>query len=189
MNTASNVKKALNMKIINGASEILPTISASELVKNSNGSNFISVKSKFNIQPYVSTTQRVPIAKRKSITEMLVSEWIDPSSFIDIAPAESSFETLPETSSPMAVDIGTQSALFNIAVIEEDERIVKMRHRLRAIQQTLPNALGPLKIDFINVKVEKEPAILPSPIKDENKLFKDSSPQLVSLPPIFNHPI
>jgi len=64
-----------------------------------------------------------------------------------------------------------------------------MRQRLRSIQQTMPNILGPLKVDFINVKLEKEPAMLPSPLKEvTNGSYKDSS-QMVSLPPIFNHPI
>ena len=86
----------------------------------------------------------------------------------------------------MAVVSGTQAAIFNIAVIEEDERILRMRNRLKVLHHTLPNILGPLKVDFINVKTEKEPALLPSPVTSGS--YKDAS-QMVSLPPIFNHPI
>ena len=86
--------------------------------------------------------------------------------------------------SPMAIDSGAQSALFNIAVIEEDDRMVNMRNLLKNIRNTMPNVLGPLKMDFMNVKTEKEPAMLPSPMNN-----CVNSPNLVSLPPIFNHPI
>lgn len=122
---------------------------------------------------------------------MLVSEWIDPSSFIemDLNSLDQAGGFRSEMSSPMAIVSGTQAALFNIAVIEEDERIGRMRLRLKSLQQTMPNILGSLKVDFINVKVEKEPAMLPSPLKEvANGSFKDPS-QMVSLPPIFNHPI
>lgn len=141
-----------------------------------------------------------PIAKRPSITDILVSEWIDPTQFLDVAPsvsAPSFYSEFPSsaTSSPLALDSANQSALFNIAVIDEEDRIVKMREKLTILRQTMPNILGPLKVDFIDIKYEKEPAILPSPLKSSNIIIGNSnnnnsnSPFLVALPPIFNHSI
>ena len=185
MNTGSNVKKAVQMGIINDASELLPPVTTATPAASKKSK---STKSAFNIQP-ITTADKIPISKRQSITEMLVSEWIDPSSFLEINPLTVDQDTgfRSEMNSPMAIDSGTQAALFNIAVIEEDERIVRMRQRLKSLQQTMPNILGPLKVDFINIRVEKEPAHLPSPLKESTN-FKES-PQMVSLPPIFNHPI
>ena len=176
MNTGSNVKKALQMGIIQDASELLAPVTTAGKLNRTN----------FCIQPF--PADKIPICKRKSITEMLVSEWIDPSSFIEMNPsaADQIGYFRSEISSPMAVVSGTQAAIFNIAVIEEDERILRMRNRLKVLHHTLPNILGPLKVDFINVKTEKEPALLPSPVTSGS--YKDAS-QMVSLPPIFNHPI
>lgn len=176
------------MKVIENASQILPAIPASSIPHQPKKTpKYPSVKTTFDIQAYP-PVEKVPIAKRTSITDMLVSEWIDPSSFIDMAPLHQEFDFHSQNSSPMAVTSGTQSALFNIAVMEEDDRIVRMRHRLKSLQHFMPNVLGPLKVDFIQVRLEKEPASLPSPLKEVNTLAKES-PQMVSLPPIFNHPI
>lgn len=181
MNTNSNVRKAINMGIVANASEILPPLYASNIpnAQRFKNNNKNTTRSTFNIQPLPPNGNKIPISKRTSVTDMLVSEWINPSSFLDITPPDHSL-----TSSPLALDSGKQAALFNIAVIEEDERIVRMRNRLKNLQDTLPNILGPLKLDLFNVRNEKEPAALPSPMKEMN-----TSPQLVSLPPIFNHPI
>lgn len=188
MNTGSNVKKAMSMKIIDDESQILPAIPLNSIPQSpKKHKKYPSIQSTFNIQPY-QPVDKVPIAKRPSITDMLVSEWIDPSSFIDIAPAQDNFDFYSQNSSPMALTSGNQSALFNIAIMDEDDRIVRMRHRLKSLQHFMPNVLGPLKVDFIHVQLEKEPASLPSPLKEVNTYSKDS-PQMVSLPPIFNHSI
>ena len=181
MNTNSNVRKAINMKIIADASEILPPLPPSSIPHQIK--KYPTVKSTFNIQP-LPCPGKLPIPKRTSVTEMLVSEWIDPTNFLDITPPNPDLEFHSQTSSPLAIVSGTQAALFNIAVIEEDDRIIRMRQKLKNLQQTMPNVLGPLRFDILNVRIEKEPAALPSPLKEQN-----SSPHLVSLPPIFNHPI
>lgn len=186
MNTGSNVRKAINMKIIQDASEILPPLPVTSF-PHAPKNKYPSVKSTFNIQP-IQVGEKIPISKRKSVTDMLVSEWIDPTHFLDITPPNPDIEFHSQTSSPLAVVSGTQAALFNIAVIEEDDRIIRMRQRLKNLQQTMPNVLGPLKVELFNVRIEKEPASLPSPLKEVNSYNKDS-PQMVSLPPIFNHPI
>ena len=120
----------------------------------------------FDIKP-VEEGKYQPIAKRPSITDILVSEWIDPIQFLEINPPVSFHSDFPisSTSSPLALESANKSALFNIAVIDEEDRIVKMRQKLAVLRQTMPNILGPLKVDFIDIKYEKEPAILPSPLK------------------------
>lgn len=200
MNTGSNVKKALNVGVIKDVSEILPDLPHKETKSSKLNFKFSSSSLKststFNVVPYhhynqSQQQQHVPIARRPTVSDMLVSEWIDPSSFIEIAPAATSEANEfrhSQPSSPMCLETANQSALFNIAVMEEDDRVIRMRQRLKSLQETLPNVLGPLKIDFINVKTEKEPAHLPSPLKEVNTFSKES-PQMVSLPPIFNHPI
>lgn len=187
MNTKSNVRKAINMKIISDSSEILPPLPQSSL-HTGHKSKYQSVKSTFNIQP-IQAGEKLPIFKRASLTETLVSEWIDPTKFLDITPSnQDHLEFYSQTSSPLSVVSGNQAALFNIAVIEEDDRIIRMRQKLKNLQHTMPNVLGPLKVEFLNVRIEKEPASLPSPLKKFNN-FDMESPQMVALPPIFNHPI
>lgn len=191
MSTSSNVRKAISMKIIKDASEILPPLPQPQpqsTVPPAPKSKYSSAKLNFNIQP-IRSGEKLPIYKRTSVTEMLVSEWIDPTNFLDITPPNPDVEFHSQISSPLAVVSGNQAALFNIAVIEEDDRIIRMRQRLNNLQQTMSNVLGgPLKVDFFNVRIEKEPASLPCPLKEVNSYNKDS-PQMVSLPPIFNHPI
>ena len=187
MNTESNVRKAINMKVITDTSEILPPLPQSSLPQG-HKSKYPSVKSTFNIQPIQAAGHKLPISKRSSGTEIFVSEWIDPTNFLDIAPPNPDHELHSQTSSPLSVVSGNQAALFNIAVIEEDDRIIRMRQKLKNLQQTMPNVLGPLKVELFNVRIEKEPASLPSPLKGVNSYNKDS-PLMVSLPPIFNHPI
>lgn len=186
MNTNSNVRKAINMKIITAASEILPPLPQSS-VQHGNKNKSTSVKSTFNIQP-IQASEKLPISKQTSATEIFVSEWIDPTHFLDITPSNQDLEFYSQTSSPLSVVSGNQAALFNIAIIEEDDRIARMRQRLKSLQQTMPNILGPLKVELFNVRIEKEPALLPSPLKEVNSYYKDS-PLMVTLPPIFNHPI
>lgn len=188
MNTGSNVKKAIQAGLINDASDLLPSVAPASLFKKPKP-QITTPRFPFDIQPI--TGNKIAISKRASITDMLVSEWIDPSSFIEMdrTSSDQAGGYRSETSSPMAIDSGTQAALFNIAVIEEDERIIRMRYRLKSLQQTMPNILGPLKVDFINVKSEKEPAMLPSPLKQVTSGEVKDSSQMVSLPPIFNHPI
>lgn len=184
MNTGSNVKKAISTEVIKNEAEILPPLPTSHLKPYPNP-DFNMSRTNFNIQPYVSQPPKINVA------DMLVSEWIDPSHFLEMAPSTTDpAEIHSGMSSPMCLESGTQSALFNIAVIEEDDRVLRMRHRLKTLQQTIPNVLGTLKLDFINIRVEKEPAQLPSPLKEINISTRDS-PQvpMVSLPPIFNHPI
>ena len=218
MNTSSNVRKAINMNIVTDASEILPSLKPTSTnnfnfrkermkfpcpLPSNSPLNYSNVKttSTFNIQPYTeikpAPVEKLPISKRHSITDMLVSEWIDPSNFLEISTG-GSINYLSNTSSPLAIVSGTQAALFNMAVIDEDDRILRMRHKMKILQQTMPNVLGPLRVDFINVQKEKEPAFLPSPLKEEevyghngNNLQKGlRDPNcMVSLPPIFNHTI
>ena len=216
MNTSSNVRKAINMKIINDSSEILPLLQPSSKSSRSRahssnssfGKDFNNAKStsNFNVKPYteIKPVEKVLITKRHSITDMLVSEWIDPSSFLEISTGDP-VDYLSSTSSPLALDSGNQAAIFNMAVMDEDDRMLRMRHKMKTLQQTMPHALGPLKIDFINVQMEKEPAYLPSPLKEEingslslslsheNKILHNVNNGLrdpncmISLPPIFNH--
>ena len=190
VNTGSNVKRALAAKIINDTSEILPSLQFKKSSKGSFNRSVMDIKPSFNIQDiHPSSKQHVAIARRPSISDMLVSEWIDPSAFIDVTPAATNtIDFRAEIGSPMALQSGNQAALFNMAVIEEDDRILRMRQRLKAIQLTMPNSLGPLKIDYLSFRNEKEPAKLPSPNKEVNTFAKES-PQMVSLPPIFNHSI
>lgn len=195
MGTNSNIRKAIAVKVIASSDEILPPLPTPNKhhynnLQQQQQQRYLPAKNSFEIRPFPTDPQKIPIAKRPSITDMLVTEWIDPTSFLEISSSTpDSFDCSGSNecgASPLATVSGNQAALFNMAVIEEDERLVRMRHRLRTLQQTMPNVLGPLKIDFINVKLEKEPAHLPSPLKEVNG---NSSPQLISLPPIFNHPI
>lgn len=192
------------MKIVNDSSEILPLLqpistSSRSRFHSSNFKKDLNAKttSSFNVKPYteIKPVEKVLISKRHSITDMLVSEWIDPSSFLEISTGNSG-DYLSNTSSPLALVSGNQAAMFNMAVMDEDDRMLRMRHKMKTLQQTMPHALGPLKIDFINVQMEKEPAYLPSPMKEEvsgsfshvqnvNGLRDPNC--MISLPPIFNH--
>lgn len=192
MNTGSNIKKAINTDVIKDESEILPPLSIPifNSVNLNNHQSHQRTKSNFNIQPYNAIPNNIT-PSRGNVADMLVSEWIDPTNFIEMTPIPANItnEIHSEISSPMCIELGNQSAFFNMAVIDEDDRILRMRHRLKQLHQTIPNVFGPLKVDFINVRLEKEPAKLPSPLKEINTSTTNGSPQMVSLPPIFNHPI
>jgi hypothetical protein len=115
-----------------------------------------------------------------------------PSAYISIVDAGSL-----STASPMALDVATQSAMYNIALIDQEDRQLRLQERLRSIDPVLATLLGPEKMHELISQSDPriEPAKLPSPLKLSATSidFKDipsnqQSPNLsVSLPPIFNH--
>lgn len=174
LNTGSNIRKAINLGLISDASEVISDSQAGRLRSALRRPN-MPVNGKYPIP------RQYPVKPSKPVQH--VPEWLDPSRFLDI---QGSADVPVACDSPMAVDVARQSALFNIAVIEEDERTAAMRRRLERLNLTLP-AFGPLKADFITVREEREPIALPFPFKEENS--SKESPAMVTLPPIFNHPL
>lgn len=123
-------------------------------------------------------------SKREQECADIGSHWVDPSSFLDLSrpPAAPSI-----TDSPLALDAGKQTALFTIAVIEQNERAARSRNALQAILQDAPPELDLLKTATLFFDHEdREPAMLPSPFKEGNC---GDSPLLIGLPSLFNHPI
>lgn len=176
MNTGSNIRKAIAIGLISDASQI---------TANSQAGRFRSALRRPNMN--IPMSGKYPIPRQHPVQPSRpvqhVPEWLDPSRFLDI---QSSTDVPVACESPMAVDVAQQSALFNIAVIEEDEKTALMRKRLERLNVTLP-AIGPLKADFFTVREEREPIALPFPFKEENS--SKESPNMVTLPPIFNHPL
>ena len=175
MNTGSNIRKALNCKLIKDEHEL------------SLSNEILSQRRKAAARrPNMPVPGKRAIPRRSSLSsqsDSAIFEWLDPSYFLDVP---KNVETVPMTSSPMAVETANQSALYNIAVMEENEKFLRIKKRLDALKVALP-AAGPLKNDFFSIREEREPAILPSPFKADHN--NEASPLLISLPPIFNHPL
>lgn len=174
MNTGSNIRKALNNSLIQDENEVSLSNKAVAQRRKSAAR-----------RPNMPIKGKCPIPRRSSVTQAdsAIYEWLDPSYFLDISKG---VEMAPLPSSPMAVDTANQSAIYNIAVMEENEKLARIRKRLEILKVALPTN-GPLKADFFNIKDEREPAVLPISSKEDH--VKDCSPLLVSLPPIFNHPL
>lgn len=168
MNTGSNIRKAINNGLIADASEVTPKSQAGRL-RSALRRPSMPVNGKYPIP------RQYPVKPSKPVQQ--VPEWLDPSRFLDI---QGITDVPVACESPMAVDVAQQSALFNIAVIEEDERTAVMRKRLERLNPTLP-VIGQLKANFIAVREEREPIALPSPFKEENS--SKESPAMVTLRP------
>ncbi len=177
MNTGLNIRKALNSGLIKDENElILPNEILAQRRKSAAR------------RPNMPTPCKRAIPKRSSLKadqyDTIIFEWLDPSHFLEVTEV---FDAAPPfTVSPMAVETASQSAIYNIALIEQNEMLGRMKRRLESLKVALPTA-GPLKIDTFNIQEEREPAILPSPFKADH--HNETSPLLISLPPIFNHPL
>lgn len=172
MNTGSNIRKALSTGLIRDEKDVVLSNKALAQRRKSAAR-----------RPNMSVNGKCAIPRRTSVTETAIYEWLDPSYFLDIPKTAEPIPTPP--ASPMAVETANQSAIYNIAVMEENEKLVRIKRRLEILKVSLPSP-GPLKGDFFNIKEEREPAVLPSPFKEDPTR---DSPLLISLPPIFNHPI